>query len=140
MNEVRNALTAAERMRRYRARQKEDQPPGSWNARRKPGPKPRKIIPMIPASPGTDRDYPLDFSSPVRHVMAELEKAGTRGATIAEMAGGYRHPIPSDLSRVMRAHALDSQQQAARFLIDRAVSALGGKVRPARRNGAYRLA
>jgi hypothetical protein len=140
MSEVRNALTAAERMRRYRARQQGDAQPESWNAKRKPGPRPRERIATIPASPGRDRDYPLDFASPVQHVTAELEQAGSRGATIDELTATYRHSMPSDLGRVCLFHGTRDEKEARRFLIDRAVSALGSQVKGARRLGAYRLA
>ncbi len=125
-------------MRHYRARQRGENIP-----LRKPGPKPRKPAATITAHPGADRGYPLDFSSPLSHTATELEKAGTRGATIAEMAATYYHPNPGDLARAQRCHGLDTSTQAKRFLIDRAVSALGAQVsegRSAQAATRYRLA
>lgn len=139
MNEDRNRVLARERMRRMRAR-KTSTRNLEWAAIRKPGPRPRQSAATIPASPGADRGYALDFSSPVRHVATELERAGTRGATIHEMALSYDPTIASDLARIRLQHGLESNFEARRFLVDRAVSALGKQVRGARRTGAYRLA
>lgn len=127
--------TAAERMRRYRARQRGDDIP-----LRKPGPRPARAKTLIIAHPGGDRAYALDFHTPVRHVATEMEKSGTRGASIEEMAAAYRHSIPGELSRIRSAHGLRSDAAARLFLIDRAVSALGRQVRLARGAGRYRLA
>jgi hypothetical protein len=138
MSEVRNDPTAADRMRRHRARLKGED---NWTTTpRKPGPKPKRRPTMISASPA--RGYALDFISPVRHAATELEKAGTRGATVAEMTATYTQAIPGDLTRVCLWHGLKSQYEARRLLIDRAVAALWAQdyLKHARRAGAYRLA
>jgi hypothetical protein len=114
-----SATPARIRMQHYRARQRGENIP-----LRKPGPRPKAQQAMIPAHPGADRGYALDFHTPVRHVGTVLADAGARGATIAEMADTYR-PFPGDLVRVQLHHGLDGELAARRFLIDRAVSALG---------------
>src|SRR6266508_841382 len=144
-----NARAASRlRVQRYRARQRGEDAP-----LRRPGPRPQRPQAMVPAHPGADRGgYALNFLSPLRHVVAELADAGTRGASVAEMAASYQHPIPGDLARIRMWHGLGSDGQAEGFLIDRAVSALGvqagqpggtrgpGQLRAARGQGRYRLA
>jgi hypothetical protein len=132
-------------MRRYRARRAEEAAgrelsPADYRSRRKPGPRPKPQQATIPAHPGADRGYAADFLSPIRHVATELENAGIRGCTVEELTAGYQHPNPGDLSRVRLWHGVPSDREARRFLVDRALSALWGQVKPARRGGAYRLA
>lgn len=140
-------IAARLRVQRYRARQR-----GKDEPLRKPGPRPKHPQATIPAHPGAGRGYALDFSGPIRHVVTELARAGVRGASVGEMAETYRHADAGDLSRVRLWHGLESDAQAERFLIDRAVSALGvqarqpgggrgpGQLREARGQGRYRLA
>jgi hypothetical protein len=49
-------------------------------------------------------------------------------ALIADLAADYQHPNPADLSRVQRAHSLDNDSQAKRWLMDRAVTVLRRQV------------
>jgi hypothetical protein len=129
------ASTAAERMRLYRARQRGENVPLG-----KPGPRSVRQRPMVLAHPGAERGYALDFLSPLRHVVTELERAGRRGLTITELAAGYTHPNTGDLYRVRLLHGLDNDDQAHRFLVDRAISTLWDQVKRARVDGRYRLA
>lgn len=151
MQNERNALSmsdAAVRMRAYRARRR-----GEAIPLRKPGPRPKPREATIVAHPGADRGYALDFSSPMRLVATKLDEAGRRGLTVTELAASYRHSNPNDLVRVKIHHGCVTDTEAVRFLIDRALSALGvqrqdlwtdkwgpGQIRAARRAGAYRLA
>jgi hypothetical protein len=95
---------------------------------------------VIPASPGVDRDYPLDFVTPVRHVVGALQRAGVRGLSLEQLADSYLHPNTGDISRVQREHGCRNESDANRFLIDRALSALGAQLRPPTRGYGWRLA
>ena len=125
ISEIRHseAQTSAERMRRYRKRQRgEVDTEYSWNRKLKPGPKPK---PGVRPAPEDARQYALDMSSPVRYVATRLEEAGKRGMSVFELADGYRHPRFGDITRVKRFHGCVTDSEAVRHLMDRAVWSFG---------------
>jgi len=88
---------------------------------------------MVVVHRGADRGDALDFLMPIRHVATQLEAAGVRGLTVAESADSYG-ASNGDLT-----HGGASDAEASRFLIDRALSALGEQVCHAQGAGRYRL-
>ena len=120
---------------------------------------------MIPASPGGDRGYALDFGAAVRYVATELEQGSWTIRELVQRAARARagrprpgdprvlelyesrhgswpryQPLHGDLSRVRLNHGLDTDEQATTLVLDRAVSALGEQVRGPTAKGRYRLA
>lgn len=75
-----------------------------------------------------DNGYALDLLSPVRHVATELDRAAGAALSVAEMAATYTHPNPGDLARVRLHEGCASDDAAVRWLIDRAIAALGKQV------------
>lgn len=134
-SEQRRPLTGAERAQLHRARARDETTPMG-----RPGRRPPRELLAIPASPGVDRGYPLDFLSPMRHVATAVERAGQRGISLADLADTYRHPNTGDISRVIRVHGLRNEHDVNRFLMDRALSAFGAKLRPPTRGYGWRLA
>lgn len=91
-------------------------------------------------NPGREKDYPLDFVSVLRHVATQMEEArvGARAVSIDDMAASYQHPNLADLVRVRRVHGLAGDDEARRFLVERAIQSMDGRVEEV--DGGYRLA
>jgi hypothetical protein len=89
-------------------------------------------------NPGVEKDYALDFLSVVRHVVTQMDGAAPAALSIGDMAKTYRHTVPSDLTRVRQHHGIGNGSDAVRFLIERAVAALGSQL--AADDNGYRLA
>ena len=82
------------------------------------------------ANPGEEKGYALFFISAVRHVATEMEAARLAGrvTSIEAMTASYTHPNGADLTRVRHHHGIASNEEATRFLVERAVLALGDRV------------
>lgn len=65
--------------------------------------------------------YKLDLLSPVRHVATEMGRAAPAALSIEELAAGYRHYNPGDLSRVMLHEHCATETEATLWLIRKAV-------------------
>jgi hypothetical protein len=89
-------------------------------------------------SPGEEKKYALDFVSVVRHVATAMEGVAPAALSIGEMAATYVHVIPGDLTRVKHHHGLETNDEAIRFLVERAVQTLG-KQAESDGNGGFRL-
>ena len=75
--------------------------------------------------------YALDLLSPVRHVATEMERAGSDGPalTIWALAASYQHTTEGDLARICEDEGAANNHEARLWLIDRAVTELGGQVK-----------
>lgn len=67
---------------------------------------------------------PLDLASPVSHVAASLDRAAPAALSYEELATGYVHPNPSDLSRIRNHQGLSTDAEAISWLIRVAVDEL----------------
>jgi len=97
----------------------------------KPGPKRKPNV----TDAGLHPDYALDLISPIRYVATALEGAGQGGMSIPDLAASYSGGNPSDLGRVRFWQGLDTDLQARRWLVDRAILILGAQVAQARARG-----
>jgi ParB-like chromosome segregation protein Spo0J len=89
-------------------------------------------------NPGVEKDYALDFLSVVRHVVTQMDGAAPAALSIDDMAKTYRHTVPTDLTRVRLHHKIGNDSDAVRFLVERAVAALGSQI-AGDGDGGYRL-
>jgi hypothetical protein len=76
----------------------------------------------------TDVEYPLDMSSPVRHVATMLDRAFPEALSLHELTVSYKHPNPSDVERVKDRQGIETRLEARRWLVDRALAELGDQV------------
>jgi hypothetical protein len=67
-----------------------------------------------------------------------MDGAAPAALSIGDMAKTYRHTVPSDLTRVRQHHGIGNDSDAVRFLVERAVAALGSQL--AADDSGYRLA
>ena len=81
-------------------------------------------------------NYPLDLTSPVRHVATEMERAD-HALSISELVATYTHPNPSDVTRVKRAEKLETDKEALAWIIEQALDAIKRYVDNG--DGVYRL-
>jgi hypothetical protein len=91
-----------------------------------------------------DNGYALNLLSPVRHVATEMERAAPAALSVADMAAGYQHSIPGDLSRVRQHEHCATDEEAGVWLIKHAVEALTFRGKTGQRqveqvDGGYRL-
>lgn len=87
--------------------------------------------------PGREKGYALDFQTPVRHVVTQLEegRAAGRAPSLDDLTATYTSALSSDLHRVKlhelgirrpQAHVRD--EEAREFLMAKAIEALGDQV------------
>lgn len=74
------------------------------------------------------RDYALDMSSPVLHVVSELDRVAPAALSIRDLAATYKHPIPADLHRVKLHEGCNDNREAIDWLMSAAISELDGQV------------
>ena len=94
---------------------------------------------------GDKTDYPLDLSTPVRHVATELDRVSPGTLSITELAATYRHPNPGDIVRVRTDEDYATDEEAIRWLMVRAIEAIerrgkNGQDQVIGDDGGYRLA
>jgi len=92
-----------------------------------------------------DIGYPLDLTTPVRHVATEMGRVAPAALSIKEMAATYRHPNPSDLSRVRAQEDCASDDEAVEWLLARAIKAItrrgkAGEIQVEQNGSGYHLA
>jgi len=92
-------------------------------------------MPRVFVSPGVAKNYALDFSSPLRHVVTELDH-GPR--TFEQLLEHFQQGAESDLHRVKLHEHLETDAEANRFLIEQALAALGRQLHV--ENNSYSLA
>lgn len=88
------------------------------------------------AHPGIEKEYALDFFSPVRYVAHTLGRAS---ALSSELERGYEHANLGDLARVRNYEGLDSDAEANAFLVRAALVALKDQVAQDEIDGPWRL-
>lgn len=91
-------------------------------------------------------DYPLDLVSAARYIATELDRVAPAALSLDELATNYRHSIAADLARVRRGQNLRTDEEAARWLIARALEELERRGKRGQEqiatdgNGGYRFA
>jgi len=92
-----------------------------------------------------DIGYPLDLTTPVRHVATEMGRVAPAALSVKEMAAIYRHPNPSDISRVRTQEGCASDDEAIEWLLTRAIEAItrrgkAGEIQIEQNGSGYHLA
>ena len=75
--------------------------------------------------------YALDLSSPVGHLATELGRVAPAALSVSEMAKTYKHPIPSDFTRIVSYEDVQKGHETE-WLISTAVGELGKQVKSKR--------
>jgi predicted transcriptional regulator len=73
-------------------------------------------------------NYALAIDSAVVYVALALDKAAGAALSVEELALGYDHPIPADLTRIKMHEVLTDDREAKEWLINRALAYLGDGV------------
>jgi hypothetical protein len=73
--------------------------------------------------PGKEKGYPLDFHTVVRQVATKLERARPEAVSVEQLIIGMEVPL-HDLNRVKVNHRIESDREAVRYLVERAIEAI----------------
>lgn len=80
--------------------------------------------------PGLEKEYALDFHTPMSHLVRELEGArqSGRAPSLEDLTQSYTDTRSGDLARVKRYEKLTTDWEARQFLMAKAIEALGSQV------------